>query len=822
MLRYNLYMRRIAAFSVCLLLACGCAHTQTTLTLSPIEVTFRSVSRGFVDYPRKISVSASGSWAASIPGDIQWLSVAPATGQGSGMVTLSLVGWAVGTLTTGDHVADVVVTLGDTVAKIKVTATVVPAAPKPTFSYLAGPHQCEQPEGYDDAATCIVPGEKPPGDFAPPPVRQSYVDPNFGAVVRLLSGSRYNHAYSTPSPMSAANKYVYLLGADGLDIFSAPTSSLAFGKVEGNVNTGLYWDSYNDDLYYWIDGATVKKHDLRNRKTTTLVDYSRAPYGFNSITAGGTGDTSKDNWLAFWAPNQKQVCALDLSRVKTYCGSYSDIGGVPFSFIDYTLVSKGVDSASGKRYVLLMANPSLAAFSVNLASDRLELEFRGPERPESNGNHNGICEPGESCLGAPHADVFENTDGAQYLVATWDTETPCERSLVTLQISKGASMLMPVELGGGRRKIMTLFRCGVPWSDDHIGCAKSGPYCVISTNYAGLRDPSDQTPIQRTPHLSEIFVMRGNGAEIRRLAQHRSVRFKNEEAQAYWTYTRAAIANDGAYVIADSNFGVPNEQRVMLIQTGFGKPKVVSSGVVNGASFVESIAPGSYVSIFGSNLVPSGCTALADRFPLPETLCGTTVTLNGQRGRLTYASFEQLNFVTPQSLAPRSATEILVSRPEDASEPVSLDPTAVLETAPAMFAYVLEDSVLRAVIQNHDDYSLNGPLRGDIGSRPLRIGEFGILYANALGSTDPPVPDGAAAPKEPLSRTLHQVDVFVNGVRQHVDFAGLAPFWCALYQINFKLDPATPVRGGDQDVVWLSVNGMESPHLSISLSLPVG
>jgi uncharacterized protein (TIGR03437 family) len=64
--------------------------------------------------------------------------------------------------------------------------------------------------------------------------------------------------------------------------------------------------------------------------------------------------------------------------------------------------------------------------------------------------------------------------------------------------------------------------------------------------------------------------------------------------------------------------------------------------------------------------------------------------------------------------------------------------------------------------------------------------------------------------------------VFVNGVRQHVDFAGLAPFWCALYQVNFKLDPATPVRGGDQDVVWLSVNGMESPHLSISLSLPVG
>jgi len=37
---------------------------------------------------------------------------------------------------------------------------------------------------------------------------------------------------------------------------------------------------------------------------------------------------------------------------------------------------------------------------------------------------------------------------------------------------------------------MTLFRCGgqAQWTGDHIGCAKSAPYCTVSTNYAGLRN----------------------------------------------------------------------------------------------------------------------------------------------------------------------------------------------------------------------------------------------------------------------------------------------------------------------------------------------
>ena len=44
-------------------------------------------------------------------------------------------------------------------------------------------------------------------------------------------------------------------------------------------------------------------------------------------------------------------------------------------------MSRGVDSISGKRYVLLMSNPAIMVFSVDQTTGKLAYEFRGPEVP---------------------------------------------------------------------------------------------------------------------------------------------------------------------------------------------------------------------------------------------------------------------------------------------------------------------------------------------------------------------------------------------------------------------------------------------------------
>ncbi len=146
------------------------------------------------------------------------------------------------------------------------------------------------------------------------------------------------------------------------------------------------------------------------------------------------------------------------------------------------------------------------------------------------------------------------------------------RSEFTNSLGRSLAAEQPAELSRGKKTVMTLFRCGTTWTDDHIGCARSAPVCVVSTDNQGPRNSADQSPIVRTPHLSEILVMRGNGAEIRRLAMSRSVPFLDEEGRGYWSSPRACISSDGSFIVADSNFGSPNRQRVIRINTGFGKP----------------------------------------------------------------------------------------------------------------------------------------------------------------------------------------------------------------------------------------------------------
>jgi uncharacterized protein (TIGR03437 family) len=124
------------------------------------------------------------------------------------------------------------------------------------------------------------------------------------------------------------------------------------------------------------------------------------------------------------------------------------------------------------------------------------------------------------------------------------------------------------------------------------------------------------------------------------------------------------------------------------------------------------------------------------------------------------------------------------------------------------------DGVLRAVVQN-SDYSLNGPPVLS-GIRPLRFGETGIVYATGLGPVFPTVADGVAAPTDQLVNSANRADVLINNVPQTVLFSGLAPGYSSLFQVNFVLDSATPIR--DANTLQVRVRGESSPSLAVSIS----
>lgn len=197
-------------------------------------------------------------------------------------------------------------------------------------------------------------------------------------------------------------------------------------------------------------------------------------------------------------------------------------------------------------------------------------------------------------------------------------------------------------------------------------------------------------------------------------------------------------------------------------------PAIAPGGIVSAAARPASTggmaAPGSLISIYGSGLT-SGSTLAASSFPLPVRLAGAWVEVNGSPVPLLYASPAQINAQLPFGLEPGQAT-VAVRTPDAAgqAQPVQVEPAA-----PGIFA----------VVRSSDSIT---------------------VYATGLGRVSPPVEAGAAAPAEPLSRTLAEPVVTIGGTRAAVTFSGLAPGFAGLYQVNASIPAGLP--SGPLEVVF--------------------
>ncbi len=270
-------------------------------------------------------------------------------------------------------------------------------------------------------------------------------------------------------------------------------------------------------------------------------------------------------------------------------------------------------------------------------------------------------------------------------------------------------------------------------------------------------------------------------------------------------YTKPVYLDDSNNQIGEGAMSV----QIASGGSGAGLP-VAANSIVNAASLEARIAPASIVSVLGQNL--SACAGqLAPGLPPPESLCDTRVRFNGIPGRLYFVSKTKINALLPSSVSPGEHVTVLVENTGGRSNEIVTGPQTVRAEAPAMFSYSSADGVMRAVVQNPGG-GLNGPDK-----QPLHPGETGIVYANALGLTDPPVSDGQPAAANPLSRTVQPVELSINGAPQAVTFSGLTPNAAGLYQVNFVLSENTPLKGDGLDTIQLRVNGVDSPPLAISI-----
>src|SRR5579872_3545630 len=233
----------------------------------------------------------------------------------------------------------------------------------PVFTYPSGPKGCTQPTSYPDAALCTIPNEMPLATFAVPAVGGTYVDANFGSTIKVLSGFASNHAYSSPTALSATGKYVAVNhNGSQVNVVNTATGAVVYTSRPGSLlGDNIRWDAANDEVYYYTSGAALMKHVLSSNKTTTVTNYATDGHGFSVIGFIGTGGVSSDNWTAFVTQTDNafdvtrvnNICAVNLNAPKTYCANFTKAGGtLGYTFIDFANIAKGVDSVSGKRYVI--------------------------------------------------------------------------------------------------------------------------------------------------------------------------------------------------------------------------------------------------------------------------------------------------------------------------------------------------------------------------------------------------------------------------------------------------------------------------------------
>jgi uncharacterized protein (TIGR03437 family) len=233
-------------------------------------------------------------------------------------------------------------------------------------------------------------------------------------------------------------------------------------------------------------------------------------------------------------------------------------------------------------------------------------------------------------------------------------------------------------------------------------------------------------------------------------------------------------------------------------------PMVTAAGLVNAASFANPgvVVSGSLISIFGTNLGP---LTYANGLPLPTILGGTSVALNGVAIPLNFVSPGQINAQVPWEQQSPDVVSLAVSVngvPGCASTGLS-----DYGYAPGIFT-VGSSGQGAILIANTALLATSGA-----GGRPATAGDYLSIYATGLGSVSNPPADGTAAGSNSLLNTAPTVTI--GGANALVTFAGLAPGFAGLYQVNVQV-PAAASKGNAVPVI-LSLSGFVANTVTIAV-----
>ena len=221
-------------------------------------------------------------------------------------------------------------------------------------------------------------------------------------------------------------------------------------------------------------------------------------------------------------------------------------------------------------------------------------------------------------------------------------------------------------------------------------------------------------------------------------------------------------------------------------------PAPAIAAIANGASFKQTYAPGMLLSVFGTNLASS--TESASSVPLPDSLEGVSVMINGIAAPLYYVSSSQLNIQVPFEVAAGGTAVLSI----DNNVKTTTQSFAVAAAAPGIFT-----NEAGAVVP---------------ASNATRGSEVSF-YITGAGALSPQVSTGAApsssAAIDDLPKPTQSVAVTIGGVQAPILFLGETAGLVGVLQVNVEVPAALPV--GTRQLI-VTIGGVSSTPAQLEIT----
>jgi trimeric autotransporter adhesin len=276
--------------------------------------------------------------------------------------------------------------------------------------------------------------------------------------------------------------------------------------------------------------------------------------------------------------------------------------------------------------------------------------------------------------------------------------------------------------------------------------------------------------------------------------------------------TGIALDPNGKVYIADTQ---NNVVRLLTPRANLAPSITVvqSAGAYGGFS---TIAPGSWVEIFGSNFSTTARSWTTTDFngnTAPTSLDGVSVSIGGQAAFVNYISATQINVQVPSNVAVGSQP-LTVTSPAGTSAAKTMTVAATQPgiLAPSSFLLAARQYAA-ALFPDFATYVLPVGVITGLSSRPAKPGDTIILYGVGFGTVNPSVNAGQITQQS--NKLTSNLLVTIGGVAATVTYAGLTPGVVGLYQFNVVVPNV-----GSSDLVPLSfslggVNSTQTLYIAV-------